>query len=329
MRTANQKLKLLYILKMLWEYTDENNYLTMNDIISRLAAMDINAERKSVYTDIDALNSFGFDIRLERIDGKHGYLLASRDFEEAELKLLVDAVQSSKFITRKKSRELIRKLETLGSRGIAKNLQRQVYIVDRVKSMNESIYYNIDAIHSAINNNVKVKFKYMQWQIDRKLHPRRNGEPYIVSPFSLLWQDENYYLIAFDSQANKIKHYRVDKMEAISLLEDKREGKKEFAAIDIEQYTNRVFSMYSGDEQRVNICFNLDMIGVVIDRFGKDIDIVKVDEDEGTFEVSLKVSVSNQFFGWLLGLDGGVRIVSPEAVVEGYKELLKKQLEKY
>ena len=237
---------------MLKENTDENHAMSANDIISALAKQGISAERKSIYDDIERLKLFGCDILSRRSEPK-GYYLASRDFEIAELKLLVDAVQSSKFITEKKSNQLIHKIEQLASRHEAQTLQRQVVVSNRIKTMNESIYYNIDKLHSAISSDVKITFKYCSWTLAKKLEPKKDGANYTVSPYILVWDDENYYLIGFDDDSKEIRHYRVDKMLNITITAEKRDGDDQFSKFDIGNYSKRTFGMFAGDENTLEI----------------------------------------------------------------------------
>ena len=218
-RSAYQKLKPLYIMNYLLQNSDEDHLVSMSQLIEHLAAHGIPSERKSVYDDIEALRVFGLDI-VQGGSGKNaGYYIANRSFELPELKLLVDSVQSSKFITHKKTATLIKKIETLASIHEAQLLNRQVYVKNRIKTMNESIYYNIDAIQSGISQNKKIQFKYFEYTVQKTRHYRKDGAFYVVSPFAMTWDDENYYLVAFDSQAGIIKHYRVDKMTEISSIE--------------------------------------------------------------------------------------------------------------
>ena len=193
---TNQKLKLLFLMQILQERTDDNHGLTMQEIIDALQACDVTAERKSIYTDIVLLNQWGLDIVMEGVGRNTCYKMAGRHFELAELKLLVDAIQSSKFITEKKSNELIKKLENQVSKYDAKLLQRQVYVSGRIKTINESIYYNVDTIHNAITNNCKIKFQYFQWNIKKEMELKRSGEVYEISPWALTWDDENYDMTA-------------------------------------------------------------------------------------------------------------------------------------
>ena len=323
-KSTNQKLKLFYIIKMLSENTDEEHVLSTQDIIRKLEENDIKAERKSIYDDMACLIDYGYDIILKkgRING--GYYLASRDFELAELKLLVDAVQASQFMTVKKSRELIKKLETLTSRHQAIQLQRQVYVAGRVKTENERIYYNIDTIYKAIAENKKITFTYLKWGLDKTLKPRKEGEKYELSPWALIWQDENYYLAAYDSFAEKIKHYRVDKMGSVSLTQEKRDGKEQYDRINLAEYTKQTFGMFGGEEEVVTLKLTDQLIGVILDRFGKETDIREL--EDGYFSVRIKAVVSGQFFGWLTGLGEDVKIVSPISVKNKYIEWLQNVL---
>lgn len=325
-KSEKQKLKLLYIMQLLMEKTDENHMVTTQDIIKYLAANDITAERKSIYTDIDLLIEYGMDII--KIKGRNnGYYLAGRQFELAELKLLVDAVQSSKFITSKKSRELIGKLESLCSKNEARQLHRQVVVTNRNKAVNENIYYNVDMIYNAIAENVKVCFQYFEWSVNKEMQLRRGGKFYEVSPWLLTWDDENYYLIAFDSESEIIKHYRVDKMLKIKLSVENREGKEAFENFDIASYSRKTFGMFAGEEETVTLCCKKELTGVIIDRFGKD--VAMRPKDEEYIQVRVNVAVSRQFFGWLTGLGQAVKIEAPEQIVQAYRKHLKDIIKQY
>ena len=310
----NQKLKLLYIMKILWEETDDSHFLTLHEILQKLADSGVNADRKTLYTDFEELRKFGFDIVPEKIGRNVYYHTGNRIFELPEMKMLVDAVQSAKAITDKKSSRLIKKLETLVSKYEAKQLNRQVYIAGRIKTMNESIYYNVDAIHEAIGADRQIRFKYYKWDIQKKMVFRRKGAWYRISPWALMWDAENYYLVAYDSLDGLIKHFRVDKMLNISLEEDKREGKKQFRQFDMVRYTRSLFGMFSGEEKMVTLEAENSIVSVLIDRFGKDIPIRPVDENH--FRTTVNVSVSSQFLGWILALGGKVKITAPDEVVE-------------
>ena len=327
-RSGNQKLKLLYLLKILTEQSDEEHCMSAQALIEALAAYEIKAERKSIYDDIAQLIDFGYDIVLVKAKTGGGYYLAGRDFELAELKLLVETVQASRFLTVNKSRELISKIEKLASKAEAGQLQRQVYVANRIKTANESIYYVVDDIHRAIQNNRQISFQYLEWNLNRELVPRRDGRPYQVSPWALTCKDENYYLIAHDSEEDKIKHFRVDKMAKIRVMEEtKREGAALFERFDIADYANKTFGMYGGQEETVTLLFENHLIGVVMDRFGKEA-AVRI-RDEAHFSVRVRVAVSGQFFGWLTGLGEGAVIAAPAAVQEAYRMHLEKTLAQY
>lgn len=320
-KSANQKLKLFYIVQMLMEYTDEEHVLSTQDIIQKLADNDIKAERKSIYDDMACLTDYGFDIILKKGKTGSGYYLASREFELAELKLLVDAVQASRFMTEKKSRELIKKLEKLASKHQAVQLQRQVFVAGRVKTGNERIYYSVDTIYKAIEDNVRISFTYLEWTLSKELKPKREGKQYVVSPLALLWDDENYYLAAYDGAAACIKHYRVDKMDGVSLTDQKREGIEQFASLNPAEYTKRTFGMFGGEEENVTLQLEDRLIGVVLDRFGRETDIRK--RENGVFSARIKAVVSGQFFGWLAGLGKGAVIAGPKEVKEKYEDWLQ------
>ncbi|MCH5342655.1 MAG: WYL domain-containing protein [Acetatifactor sp.] len=325
-RSAGQKLKLLYLVKLLKENTDENHVMSTAELIERLEAYGIHSERKSIYDDMEKLCDFGYDIIQvhSRLGG--GYYLASREFELPELKLLVDAVQSSRFITTKKSRELIKKLEQLAGKHDAGKLQRQVYVAGRVKTENESIYYNIDNIHRAIQEDRQIIFVYLDWNLRKELVPREREERK-ASPWALIWRDENYYLAAYDAQDGIIKHYRVDKMGSVALTEEKRLGVEQFADLDLASYANRTFGMFGGKEETVTLRLPNRLIGVALDRFGKETDIRPVGEEH--FQIRAKVAVSGQFFGWMAGVGSDLQVVSPKSVKERYREWLSEILGKY
>jgi len=318
-KSAGQKLKLLYLIKFLSENTDENHPVSTADIITYLSANGIHSERKSIYDDIEKLCDFGYDIIQVQSRLGGGYYMAGREFELAELKLLVDAVQSSRFITTRKSRNLIKKLEQMAGKYDAGKLQRQVYVAGRIKTENESIYYSIDNIHKAIQENRQIAFQYLDWNLKKELVPRRNSDK-TVSPWALIWQDENYYLAAFDQIDGIMKHYRVDKMGKVRVLEKAREGMEQFAEVDLADYTNRTFGMYGGEEEIVTLQFPNRLIGVILDRFGRDADIRPM--TERVFRVRVRVAVSGQFFGWLAGIGREAVIIGPLYVKTQYREWL-------
>lgn len=328
-KSSNQKLKLIYLMKIFLERTDETHSITMPEIIAALASYNISAERKSLYNDIDSLRLYGLDVIGNQENRIYSYRIGNRYFELAELKLLVDSVQSAKFITAKKSNELIKKIEGLASKYEASQLHRQVFVAGRVKTMNESIYYNVDRIHSAITQNIRITFQYFQWNVDKEMELRHNGELYEVSPWSLSWDDENYYLIAYDSAKGIIKHFRVDKMLNIKSIEKEREGKQAFKSFDMAAYARKMFGMYGGKEESVRIECDNSFAGVMIDRFGKDISMIRIDDKR--FFINVEVAVSRQFLAWIMGLGEGIKLAGPDNVVEMMRaeiDRLKKQYSK-
>lgn len=327
-KAPNQKLKLLYLLKILSEKTDENHCMSSQRLIEELARYDITAERKSIYDDINCLIHFGYDILNRKAKVGGGYYLASREFELPELKLLVDAVQASRFITQKKSRALIAKIEKLAGPYEAKKLQRQVIVAGRIKAENESIYYNVDEIHKAIQENKPITFGYLEWNEKKELVPRREGFTYQASPLALTWKDENYYLVAYDDREDKIKHFRVDKMSHIETIENGvRKGVAEFSKIDIAEYTNKTFGMFGGESEVVTLLLPASMTGIIIDRFGKEVGMIPVGDQ--MIQVRVKAAISGQFYGWLTGLGNKVVIISPERVKKEYQIFLREILSNY
>ena len=289
-------------------------FFSTSDIVEKLSEYGISAERKSLYSDIESLRLFGLDIIGIQEDRTYSYHIGNRPFALAELKLLVDSIQSAKFITEKKSNELIKKLESLASKYEATQLHRQVFVSGRVKTMNESIYYNVDRIHTAIAENSIITFQYFQWNVDKSMELRHNGALYTVSPWALSWDDENYYLIAYDSTKGIIKHFRVDKMLHITQTGRPREGRQVFKAFDTAIYAKKMFGMYGGDEISVRMECDNDLAGVIIDRFGKNVSLIRLDDEH--FSVNVEVALSLQFIAWVIGLGDGIKLVSPASAVK-------------
>ena len=304
---ANQKFKLYRLAQIMCEKTDETHYLTMPEIQKELEKYDIIAERRSLYESLKDLEEFGIEVEGERSGRGYRYHVIGRQFELAELKLLVDAIQSSKFITEKMTNRLIGKLETLVSQHDAADLRRQVFVSGRIKTMNETVYYSVDTIYNAISQNKKIKFQYYQWNVKKEPELRHGGAYYHISPWGLLWDHENYYLIGYDSRAEQIRHYRVDKMLHILLSEEIREGKEEF--------------------QKIDMAVENSLAGVIVDRFGKDVMMIPADADH--FTVSVDVQVSSQFISWVFALGSQAKIVSPKNVVNQVRKKIEKLAEQY
>ena len=310
-KTTGQKLKLLYLMRIFLAHSDESHKLTVNDLVSKLSEYDIKAERKTIYEDIEALRQFGLDIVMEKTKA-YGYYVAGRDFELPELKLLADAVQSSKFITEKKSRELIKKLEGLVSVYDAGKLKRQVYIQNRVKNMNESIYYSVDTIHEAIAEGRKISFKYFEYSINKERVYRRDGAYYTVDPIALTWNEENYYLIAHSNDREGLSHYRVDRMNSVGILEEKRD--KAVKGVNLAEYSKKIFGMFGGEETSVLLRVNNQLASAVIDRFGSDVMMIADGADH--FKVSIHVVPSPIFYGWIFQFGELCTVLSPQIVID-------------
>lgn len=327
MAALDTKLRTLYLMDIMLERTDEEHILNATQLCEILEKeYGISTERRTVYSEMEVLEKYGFEV-IQKKGTNPGYYIGGRDFEMPELKLLVDAVQSSKFITEKKSRELIRKLEKLCSRSQAKILEKQVFVVNRPKTENETIYYNVDKLHTAIYANKQISFQYVEWTMKKELRFRRRGERYISSPWSLTWDDENYYMVAYDEWGDKIHHYRVDKMQNIEILEEDRLGEEAFKNFDLAEYDKKTFGMYGGRDEELILYCKKELAGVVLDRFGNDIFLIPTDQDH--FRAHVKVSVSRQFYGWVTAIGAGMEIAEPKQVREEYLEYLKEVMEQY
>lgn len=325
---SNQKLKLYYLSRIMLEKTDDSHFLTLPQIQGMLSAYDVTADRKTLYQDIQTLSDLGLDIIGEKHGKYFGYHVGNKHFDIAELKLLVDSVQASKFITAKKSSSLIKKLSYFASDYEAGQLKRQVMVTGRVKTMNESIYYIVDDIHKAMIANKKIRFMYMKWTADKKLVPRKE-EPYEVSPWALTWDDENYYLIAYSEEHEELRHYRVDKMKSIEILAEKRIGKEEYKNFDIPSYSKQNFGMFSGEVTRIRLRLKESLVGVLFDRFGTDIIVVPSEKKEGYYEACVNVALSTQFYGWLFALGGDIQLIGPEKAVDGFEKEMMARLALY
>ena len=317
-RSSFQKLKIVYVMEYLLRHSDEQHPVSVQQLIAHLEQHGIAAERKSIYADVEALRDFGLDIIQTQSGRNHGYYVASRDFELPELKLLVDSVQSSKFITHKKTMSLIKKIEGLASIHEAQLLSRQVYVKNRIKTMNESIYYNVDEIHNGISRNEKIRFHYFEYTVQKERRFRRNGDFYVISPFALTWDDENYYMVGYDSEAGIIKHFRVDKMADIGTTGEARDGLEAYNALDMAVYARKTFGMFTGTEESVRMRFSAHLVGAVLDRLGREVMLVPDGDD--SFTVQTDIVVSPQFFSWITGFGPEAQIMGPAHVKEQMRQ---------
>lgn len=311
----NQKLKMLYLEEIFEKETDDDHSLTLQEITEKLHEKGVNADRKTLYTDFEELRNFGMDIICSN-DGRNcAYHLGNRRFQIPELKLLVDSVQAARFLSDEKSHKLIGKLEGLASREQGKSLQCQVVIAGRVKTPNETVYLTVDRLNQAINANVQVRFHYNRWNAKKQLVPRNNGNWFQVSPWLLILSEENYYLAAYYAETGEIRHYRVDKITDLELLEGQpREGQEAYDQLDIPKYTDVHFGMFNGEQTQVEPKIHNDKVGIFIDRFGQNIMLVPDGPDQ--VRLTVKVDVSAQFLGWIMALGPGVEITRPEWVRE-------------
>ena len=321
----NHKMVLLLMMRELLLKTDEEHTLNASDLIRILKEYGYEADRRTIYSNVEILQDFGLDL-LKKEDAP-GYYIASREFELPELKLLVDAVQSSKFISEKKSGELISKLMQLTSEAKAGQLNRSVFIRNRQKTGNEKVYYSVDTLHEAMNEDRQITFRYGEWTPARKLRAKRNGEIYTVSPWSLTWDDENYYLIAFDEKDSRIKHFRVDKMMDVGIKDSPRGGRDAFKDFDLPAFMRKTFGMFGGKDAEVRLRCENHLAGVIIDRFGSDLRLIP--DGDSHFMIKIPVSVSPQFYGWLAGLGTGIEIAAPETVREAYLSYIREILKNY
>jgi len=312
---GGQKYKIINEYQILMSESDENHQINAIEMTRRLEARGIPAERKTVYKDMDTLMEAGVDV----VKGDKGYYIGARTFELAELKLLVDAVGASKFISQKKTKELVEKITTLASIDDAAQLTRQVVVPEKTSSDKEKIFYTIDVIYQCLDNDKKMAFKYQEWTLTKEMRPRHGGKIYKVSPAFLLRNDENYYLVAFDEDSEQIRHYRVDKIISAQMLNENRSGAEEISTLNPQEYAKQHISMFAGEERIITIRFAKNLIGVVLDKFGSGIDIRQ--DGETHVKARISVAVSPQLYGWLTGI--GASISFPEQEAQKYKEYLE------
>ena len=323
-KSDNQKLKIFYIWDYLKEYSHQDHPVRAAELMQMLDRQhNIVCDRKTVYSDIAALQDYGVDI--VSIPGKNGgYYIASRNFELPELKLLIDAVLSSKFLTEKKSRELIEKLCEECSVYDAQLMRRDVLVSGRVKSMNESIYYNVDTIQEAIAENRQITFRYFDWDLDGQR--RYRAREYIASPYGLCQDNENCYLLALSAR-HGITSYRVDRMSDIQLTGEARVPCPELTGRNLQAHASRLFQMYAGEAADVKLRFHRSLVNVVVDRFGKDTMLIPDGEDYFVFTV--RVAVSPMFLSWIIGFGQKARVLHPRSVVERCRQLCLETLAQY
>lgn len=325
-QSDSKKLIPIYLQKIFLEKTDKTHFIRMPEILAELEKKGVTADRRTIYTNISLLEAVDFHIEGVQEKGNYKYHLPERTFDSNELKILIDSVAASKFLTEKKSRELIKKLKTLGSTFDNESFNRRVLLDKRVKSMNDRIFKNLDSIYAAISTNSQITFQYMRWNPQRKFDLLRSGKEFAASPYAVSMNDDNYYLIAYDARTKGLRHYRIDKMQSIKLTYETREGKEHFETFDMVEYSKKAFGMFAGKEETISIEAPNQLAGVFIERFGDSARIRPSLERKNFFVARMTVYTSIQFYGWLLGLGKEVKILSPDSVREEYIKYLNEAI---
>jgi predicted DNA-binding transcriptional regulator YafY len=323
---SGRKPKLLYLSEMLLNETDDEHGLTIPQMIRRLDQLGIKAERKAIYTDLETLRDFGYDIIVRR-SSRTEYAIGKRHFELAELLLLSDAVQSSRSLTERKSKALLEKLQQLTSVHNKQQLSKRMHVEGRIKMQNESIYYNIDRIQEAIRMKSKIAFTYFEYGIDKQEVLRREGRQYHENPIDLVYKDEYYYLITYNDDHDSFLRYRVDRMRSIVVSNEQVTRSERVRSFDVADFTARAFGMFGGDEITAKLRVDVSLIGSIIDRFGKDVTLVKINDQIVRAEVSILKSAV--FFGWLVQFGDKLRIESPKALAREYCDYLAAIVDSY
>ena len=327
-KRPNQTKKIPLIIKMLREETDDEHGLTMNEIIERLSEQGVEAERKSIYRDFDVLRECGYDI-IKRTGRPTEYALGEREFEYPELLLLVDAVQSSRFLTTRKSNQLLQRIKGLTSMHQAEALNRHVHVERRIRAQNESVYYNVDAIQEAIASRQKVGFRYFKHDLQQNKVYGKDGKIYRETPVHLVYSDGYYYLIAFNDAHDDFVRYRIDRMSHIQVLDEPATRNDRIAGFDVEAFALQAFGMFGGQEVRVTFEFDASMIDIILDRFGRDGVIIIPQADGETGHATVTVRKSSVFFGWFAQLGTRARIIAPTSLAQEYHDYLADIVKRY
>lgn len=319
-KVRNSKLKLLHVLDILNKYSDEGNILTSSDIISELEKKGLTAERRSIIRDIKVLVEFGYDISLYE-ENNIGYYMRSREFEEEELKILIDSVVAFRSLSPKKTRDLVHKLSKLSSSRFGEKIMDKLYIDSKGKSENEKVYYSINMLNEAIDKDKKVDFKYFTYDIKKGKKFRKGGEKYIVSPYALVWCEDNYYLIGVHEKYSNFSHYRIDRINQVNILNDKRKLADNIMDIDdfnVTEYIDSTFNVFTGDKEMVKLRFTNDLLNPIVDKFGVGAHILP--EDEGHSILVAEATVSEGFISWIIQFGGRIELLEPVETRELIKE---------
>lgn len=327
--SESKKLIPVYLQQLFLEKTDKNHFIRMPEILSFLETKGIYADRRTIYSAISLLNTADFEIIGVQEKGGYKYHHPNRTFSTNELKFLIDSVAASKFLTERKSRELIEKIKSLSCMYSRESLNRNVLLGNRIKSMNDKVLKNLDIIYAAIGSNNKLIFEYVKWTPERKLVSMRKGQTYSASPFAVTLNDDNYYLIAYDDKYHNIRHYRIDKMQAINISPAAREGREYYKQFNIAEYKQKTFGMFSGKEESVKLQCSNSIAGVIIDRFGESAAIRPDFDNPKEFIARVTVNISPQFYAWLFALGTDVKILSPKSVIHDFSAMTDSVLQQY
>lgn len=319
-QSERSKQKLLSLLQIFWERTNESRGLTVEELRELLSAEGIEAERKSIYNDIGLLTDFGLAIEKRREGNRHVYYLAEHLFTLSELKLLTDAIGSSRSVPETESNEIVRKLKRLTDQGTSRELDRQITVTGRVKHLNREILHNIDLLQIAMQEGRQISFQYWDFTVDKVQKPRRDGRVYTVSPWTLLWEEENYYLLANHPRSRRMHHYRVDRMMQMEITDLPRTGREAFEAVDFSTYSRGLFGMFGGKPEPVTLRCENDLAGIILERFGMEPTFFP-EPDGQHFSVTVRVVPCDLFYAWVIGFCGRMRIVSPLSAQEELKKM--------
>ena len=307
------------ILKYLWDNTDETHTVSIKELKDHLYENGVHADRKTIVKDLESLTEFGLDVVKTR-STQNQYFLATRHFEGPEVKMLIDAVQSARFLTKRKSKELINKLSNFVAPSQASVIKRHLYVDERNKTCNEAVYIITDSIQNAIIDKQKICFQYFDYDISGKQTLRQKGDRYIVSPYDLIWSNDTYYLAGFHEKKGIVAKFRVDRMLNLKILEDKAAAKPK--GYSVAEFFDQEFSMFDGEDCVVTLLCENSLINSIIDRFGKSVRPKIVDDNH--FKITVTVDLSSLFYGWVFASEGRMKIVSPKEAINGFKNTFEK-----
>lgn len=314
----SEKSRLMVLYKYFYENTDEDHQVTYDDILQYLKDHDVPANNKTVRDDIQLLMDMGYDV-VRVVSRPNRYFMGQRELEAAEVKLLIDAVSSSRFITEKKSRDLSRKLGNLASVYQRKNLRRNIYATHRVKTDNEEIYYTVDVVNNAINSRKKIAFQYSEYSVYGEKVLRNDGEIYELSPYALFWNDDYYYVVGWSDKHQNVSVFRTDRLYKPAILKEKAEKRPQ--DFKLEDYSKRIFEMFDGEPTEVRLKCRSEFMKYIVDRFGDNLPVIVANDDQ--FVVTVEVSLSPTFYAWIFRFNGGIRILSPKKAIDEYVDMAR------